>query len=289
MQRLLELESVSATEVWTRMAHGRVFHLEAGAGAPVVMLQGAGGGAANWYRLLMPLARGRRVLAPELPGFGLSDGIEPRAPLGTQAADVISDWLDVQLPDATVDVVATSFGGLVALHLARRRPGRIGRIVLLNACGLGRGLAAPVRVAGLPIVCRFVKRPSRAGTARLFRSLLTADRSRIPAEHADAIVEYTWRSALSGAGAELAKALPRFAGPRGQRELLPRPELAAIDIPVLILWGSADRFLPPRHGPRAAATLPRASFHLLDGVGHSPNWEAPDAVLSRMLPFLGFA
>jgi pimeloyl-ACP methyl ester carboxylesterase len=35
--------------------------------------------------------------------------------------------------------------------------------------------------------------------------------------------------------------------------------------------------------------MPHAEFRLLHGVGHSPNWEAPAAVLSAIRPFLGLA
>jgi pimeloyl-ACP methyl ester carboxylesterase len=54
------------------------------------------------------------------------------------------------------------------------------------------------------------------------------------------------------------------------------------------MWGEADRFLPFRHGPRAVALLPDAIFHSLPGVGHSPNWEAPAAVLNAIGGFLDF-
>lgn len=289
MHALLALEGVEATGVETGLGHGTLFHLEAGAGEPLVLLQGAGGGAANWYRLMGPLAANRRVLAPELPGFGLSDALVPRPPLGEQAAAVIADWLDVRVRPGPVDIIATSFGGLAALLLALSRPDRVGRLVLLNATGLGRGVALPVRFAGLPLVRRVVARPTRAGTARLFRALLTTDRSNLPPEHVDALVEYTWRSARGGAGPGVARALTWFAGVRGQREIVGAAELARIQAPALIVWGSADRFLPARHGLRAAAAMPHAEFRLLDGVGHSPNWESPAAVLSAVRPFLGLA
>lgn len=289
MHALLALEGVEARGVETRLGHGTLFHLEAGEGEPLVLLQGAGGGAANWFRLMGPLAASRRVLAPELPGFGLSDALDPRPPLGEQAAAVIGEWLDLRVRPGPVDIVATSFGGLVALRLALQRRDRVGRLVLLNATGLGRGVALPVRFAGLPLVRRVVARPTRSGTARLFRTLLTTDRSHLPPEHEDALVEYTWRSAVGGAGPGVARALAWFAGVRGQREIVAPAELSRIDAPALIVWGAADRFLPARHGLRAATAMPHAEFRLLDGVGHSPNWEAPAEVLAAVRPFLGLA
>ncbi len=286
MQTLLGLERVSAREVFTELPHGRVFHLEAGAGPPLVLFQGAGGGAANWYRLLGPLSRSRRVLAPELPGFGLSDAVTARAPLGEHAAEILSAWLDANVPGGAVDIVATSFGGLVALRLAAARPDRVSHAVLLNAAGLGRGVAAPVRAAGLPVVRELLRTPSRWGTALLFRTLLTSDRSRLPPAHQAAIIEYTWRATQRGAGRQLAEALAMFANLRGQREVLSSADLARIRCPVLIVWGAADRFLPARHAARAARAIPTARSVLLGGIGHSPNWEAPAEVLREIDAFL---
>lgn len=289
MERLLVLGGIEPAEKWTTQAHGRLMHLELGSGPPLVLIQGGGGGAANWYRLMGPLSARRRVLAPELPGFGLSDALVPKPPLALQAALVMADWLDAVVPGERVDLVATSFGGLVALRLAEMLPQRIGRIGLLNSTGLGRGVALPIRVAGLPLIRQAVARPSRKGTAVLFERLLTSDRSELPPEHVDALIDYAWRSAVLGAGQELALALGGFAGVRGQHEVLTSADLGAVECPVLILWGSADRFLPPRHGARAAATLRRGTFAPLAGVGHSPNWEAPGAVLDALRRFLDIA
>lgn len=286
MHTLLELGGARVEEAWTELPHGRMLHVEAGEGKPLILLQGAGGGAANWYRLLARLSGTRRVLAPELPGFGLSEPVAPRSPLGAQAADVMLSWLEARDIDERFDVVATSFGGLVALRLALAAPERVHRIVLLNSVGLGRGLAWPVRCAGLPLVRDTVRSPSRRGTALLFDTLLTSDRSQLPAEHRDAIIEYTWRTARLAAGAELATALWQFADLRGQREVLGPDELRRIEAPVRILWGAADRFLPCRHGIRAAGLIPRATCDLLTRVGHSPNWEAPDRVLEATAAFL---
>ena len=286
MERLLALEHVEATGSWTELPHGRAFHLESGSGEPLLLLQGAGGGAGNWYRLIRPLARLRTVYVPELPGFGISDPIVPRPPLGLHAAAVMAQWLDANLGDRPVDLLGTSFGGLVALRLAQIAPARIRRIVLLNAAGLGRGIAMSLRIAGIPVARHLVSSPSRRGTALLFRGLLTSDRSQIPSLQQESLIDYMWISARGGAGTELSHALGLFAGIRGQAEVLGQRELNAIRPRVLIVWGGADRFLPPRHGPRAAAAMPDAVSLSLPGVGHSPNWEAPGAVIDAVQPFL---
>lgn len=286
METLLRLGGVRARSRWTEVTTRGVHWLDAGTGRPLVLLQGAGGGAANWYRLIGRLAEQRRVLVPDLPGFGLSDGIVPEPPLGMQAARTMHEWLDRTGIDGAVDLLGTSFGGLVALRMTLARPERVRRLVLLNACGIGRGVSFPVRVAALAPFRPMVRTPARAGTALLFRTLLTARRADIPAEDQSAIIDYTWRVALADTGATLAEALGHFTGLGGQREILGDDELARIRRPCLVLWGERDRFLPVTHARRLARLLPDVRVQVLEGVGHSPNWEVPAEVLRQVIPFL---
>ncbi|HEX7049623.1 MAG TPA: alpha/beta fold hydrolase [Longimicrobiales bacterium] len=285
LRRLLEAGGVQA-ESRTVAAAGTVLHyLEAGAGAPVALVQGAGGGAGNWFRILPRLAERFRVLALDIPGFGLSDAITPRAPLGIQMAEVLSGWLRAAGVGRCA-VVGTSFGGLAALRLAQREPERVGRLVLLDAAGLGRELPPLVRVAAAPVLRRLLLRPSRGGTEWLFRHLLIRDRRSLDAESRDALVDYLFRSAAAGDPAVLARALRLFADWRGQREVLTDAELASLACPVLVVWGTRDAFLPPAHAERATRHIPDATLRWIPDAGHSPNWEAPDALLRVMLPFL---
>ncbi|MBI4409667.1 MAG: alpha/beta fold hydrolase [Gemmatimonadetes bacterium] len=284
MRRLLALGGVEAKSRFAYVAGARLHYLEAGAGEPLVLLQGASGGAANWYRVLGPLAAHFRVLALDLPGFGLSDPLNVEAPLGAGGAEVVSAWLGAAAIERCA-LVGTSLGGLLALRLAQREPGRVRRLVLLDAVGLGRELPLLVRCAGLPGLGRLLLRPTRSGTAWLFRRLLTSDRSRLDAAHQAALIDYLWSSARAGDARGMARAVRRFADPGGQREVLTDAELEALRVPVLVVWGERDRFVPLAHALRAAARIPGAELRILAGVGHSPNWEAPEAFLAAALAF----
>ncbi|MGH7443673.1 MAG: alpha/beta fold hydrolase, partial [Longimicrobiales bacterium] len=132
--RLLALSGAEVTRVRTNLGDGAIHHLEVGRGRPLVLLHGAGGGGANWYRLLKALGEERRVLAPDLPGFGFSDPMPVHAPLGEHAARRVEAWLNAN-GLAACDAAGTSFGGLIAIRLAQR--GCVERLVLLDAAGLG--------------------------------------------------------------------------------------------------------------------------------------------------------
>ncbi|HEX7118587.1 MAG TPA: alpha/beta fold hydrolase [Longimicrobiales bacterium] len=284
MRALLAAAGVSAESRWSDADGRRIHYLEAGRGPAVVLLHGAGGGAANWFGVLGRLAERFRVLAPDLPGFGLSPPLEPRAALGRQIAAVVEGWLRGHGVERC-GVAGTSFGGLVAFRLAQRWPDGVRRLALIDAAGLGPELPALVRLAGVRFLGPFLLRPSRRGTVWLLRRLLTAGRPLDPAVE-PALIEYLLRSAEAGDVAVLARAFRLFSGPRGQREILGDDELRAVRTPTLVIWGRRDAFFPPVHAERAAARLPGAHLKWIEGAGHSPNWEAPGAVADALLDFL---
>ncbi|HWV58449.1 MAG TPA: alpha/beta fold hydrolase [Longimicrobiales bacterium] len=284
MARLLDVGEARVRSGFVTTGNGVIHHLEAGRGEPVVLLHGAGGGAANWFRLIGPLAARWRVLAPDLPGFGLSDPVPITTPLGWTGARYILDWLRT-VCDEPVAVIGTSFGGLLALRLAQLAPERVARVVVIDSVGLGRELPWPVRLATIPGIGRLALRPSRSGARALLRTLLVTDPARLR-DHEDALVEYLWRSAAAGSLTDMVTAVRLFGGLAGQREIIADPELSDIAQPVLVAWGERDRFIPLRHALHAAATIPRGRLGIIRGAGHSPNWEAPDELLATMEPFL---
>jgi pimeloyl-ACP methyl ester carboxylesterase len=108
-----------------------------GSGTPLVLLHGGSGSWTHWIRNVEALAAaGRRVLVPDLPGFG-----DSARPPGGQDADAIvqplADGLRQLAGDAACDVVGFSFGGLTGALMAAERPERVRRLVLVGAPGLG--------------------------------------------------------------------------------------------------------------------------------------------------------
>ncbi|MDB5857420.1 MAG: alpha/beta hydrolase fold protein [Ramlibacter sp.] len=115
-----------------------VWHTWGDAGAaPLVLLHGGSGSWTHWIRNVEALAAaGRRVVVPDLPGFGDS----ARPPDGQDAdavAPALADGLVRLLGEAPVDVVGFSFGGLCGGLMAAAQPARVRRLVLVGAPALG--------------------------------------------------------------------------------------------------------------------------------------------------------
>jgi pimeloyl-ACP methyl ester carboxylesterase len=63
--------------------------------------------------------------------------------------------------------------------------------------------------------------------------------------------------------------------------------LARATMPVLVVWGKQDRLIPVAYARRLEAELPHADLVVLDGCGHVPMADCPEAFDRVVLPFLG--
>jgi pimeloyl-ACP methyl ester carboxylesterase len=128
-----EVERVAAagTRIETPCGAGRLVWYLWGQGRPLLLLHGGSGSWTHWIRNVETLAAaGYQVIAPDLPGSG-----DSALPPDGSDADVIPRWLVLGLEQIlpgvrALDVVAFSFGTVVAVLLARDWPGHVARLVL---------------------------------------------------------------------------------------------------------------------------------------------------------------
>lgn len=240
-----------------------------GEGEPLVLLHGLGASRRLWHRVV-PLfaASGRRVLAPDVPGFGDS------APAGPGFDfEAVSEALARPLAEAAgggFDLLGTSLGGAVALRFALARPDLVRRLVLAAPAGFSPrpwpvadalgALAGPAlgvrRFAGVPL--------SVSPTAR--RVLLfgaVAEPQRLSAGDAELILTSSRRA--SRLGPALAAVL----------RVDHRALLSRLDTPFGLIWGERDRVVPIANLDSIRALRPDAAVETIPAVAHIPQLERP--------------
>ena len=226
---------------------------------PVLFIHGSGPGVSAWanWRLVMPeLARARRVLAPDMVGFGHTDRPEGiRYGMDTWVRQAL-DLLDA-LGVPQVDLVGNSFGGALALALAIRAPGRVRRLVLMGAVGV------PFEITpGLDAVWGY--QPSfeaMRGLLDIFahsRALVT-----------DELAELRYRASIRPGFQESFAAM--FPAPR-QRwvDAMASPEAAIRALPheTLVIHGREDRVIPLSNSLTLADWIPNSQLHVFGHCGH---------------------
>ncbi len=254
--------------------------LEGGEGPPLVLIHGRGNAATSWFPLLPALARRRRVLAVDLPGFGSSHGHRLRGGSVEAAIAFFVDPVEAWLAGegiAAPAVAGHSLGGLVAVELALRRRVVPSALVLVGGMGLGPEMSLAARLF-------FHADPERAARLlgpALFHRLMPP--SGAPDGPRSAALAYELLSVPGGRPDASAafRALAPIAGPLPHR----RGRLGEIEAPALVYFGNHDEVFPSPIAIAAAAALPRGELTMVPH-GHTPHLDDPAAFVERVERFL---
>ena len=240
-----------------------------GEGPPLLLLHGFDSSHLEFRRLAPLLAVDHRLYIPDLYGFGFC----PRPTQADYGPAGVLRHLESLLAaiaeregEQPLGLIGASMGGSVAVELARIRPQRIARLLLLAPAGLtGRPMPLPplldqlgVRFLSLPGVRRGLCRSAFADPARD----VGAPELEIASLH---LRSPGWDRALA--------AFARSGGFAGCGEPLPPQPLA-------VLWGAEDRILRPPL-KRAAQALLGDRVQELPACGHLPHIDQPQRVAAR--------
>ena len=263
---------------------------DVGSGEPVLFIHGMLGTGPYWGPLLRHL-RGLRCLLLDRPGYGLSSALDwSKSDMGAATADALAAVLD-QLGVARVHVVGGSIGGVLALHLARRHPNRVGRVAMLGGGPIVPEFPVPFvfRVMASPLGV-LVERLGRR--EKVMRSIIASSGhgasladGRIPHEFVD------WRVALQRHTPSMRNeraGLRAIIGRDGWRPSIAMAdgELAAIEHPTLLLQGSDDPTAPLALWERVMGILPQGEMQVVEGAGHQPWLDEAETIGSRVIRFL---
>jgi pimeloyl-ACP methyl ester carboxylesterase len=254
--------------------------LDVGAGRPVVLVPGTGGTGPYWAPLITTLTD-RRCLLVDRPGWGLSGPVDYRGrEYGELIAGLLSSLVD-RLGIERSDVVGASVGALWALRLAQREPHRVRRLVLLGGFPNSEvPIPTFIKLLRSPIGALMVRLRMRSGMLRQQLAAL-GHGAAIERGAMDDFIE--WRLAFqSGTPSmrherEMVRAMVGRDGFRAGVTLT-SDELAGIDQPTLMVFGANDPTGTIEIWRRLIDTMPAAELRVVDGAGHSPWWDDPEAV-----------
>lgn len=258
------------------LSAGQMAYVDMGEGPPVLLLHGFPTSADLWRREAWLMAQRMRVIAPDLIGYGHSDkpvGADLTEP--AQAGYVRELLQTLGLTD--VAIVGHDIGGAVAQILALDGPVRVKALVLLDsACfdawpveGVRMIQAMPTEQETAPIVDEILRAAFALGIAHQHRIEDGVVDGYIEPWKQDPAAFFRAVRSLSGNG---------LAG----RDA----ELAALDVPTLIIWGEDDPFLPSELAERLGDAIPFSTVALLPGCSHYITEDAPQTVGPLVYEFL---
>jgi pimeloyl-ACP methyl ester carboxylesterase len=279
--RLSEIERERLPGSFIRLSRGFVhYELSGPEGAPlVVLVPGLSVPYSTWERNAPVLAaRGFRVLRYEHYGRGYSD--RPRAAYDLELyVEQLAELLHALGLTEPSLLVGLSMGGPVAAAMARRHPGLVWGLALVDPLFEWPAQRSLARFLLLPMLGEAIMVLGGAGSmARGQRGDFSSQ-----AEFEAYIPSYLPPFRYSGiprAVLATLRSIPSWP----LRESF--EGLGSSGLPVLLLWGSEDAILPIEQGERLHALLSGAEFRRIEGAGHVPQWEKPEEVNGALLDFL---
>lgn len=275
-----QFQPESCGSFWARIDGSEMHYAKAGSGPPLLLLHGLLGGSFCWRFNIPDLAARRTIYALDLPGLGLSDS-PSKGDCGMEAqAKRLGEFIEAAGLE-NVDIVASSWGGAIALLLAADSPA-VHSLVLAapvnpwSQSGLDRVRFCGSAFGGLLVRCALPlsRRFHHIGLERMY-----GDRARI---RPGTLEGYSALLQRRGRARSLINILRHWEHDlQVLHQAIPR-----VQTPTLLIWGSKDGAVDPRSAERLRNSLARCRLKMLPGIGHLPFEESPEVFNHLVLDFI---
>ncbi|KMS86942.1 MULTISPECIES: alpha/beta fold hydrolase [Streptomyces] len=237
---------------------------------PLVLVHGHPFDRTMWQPQLTEFAATRRVIAPDLRGYGASPVTPGKVPLARHAED-IADLLD-HLGVDTFVLAGLSMGGQIAMECAARLGDRIRGLVLADTfpeAETPEGRRSREAMAG-----RLLAEGMRGYADEVLEKMV--------APYADPEVKAHVHRMMTATSPEGAAAALRGRAERPDYRAL----LATLPVPALVVVGTDDTYTPVAGAEAMHAALPDSVLHVVEGAAHLPNLERPAEFNRALAEFL---
>ncbi len=269
----------SAADVAAKESPGDGFtwpYLDGGNGDTVVLFHGFGMSRDMWGTLMPALTKKFRVVAPDMPGFGSNSRVKD-ASYDVKGQALLLDRFLARLGLQRFHLVGFSMGGGVAARYASEFPGKVAKLVLIDAFG--------VKAAMKNIAEKALDRGERillyrnAGEYDAVMRLAYAKPPAIPAHFKRYI------AALGAQDYDLHGMIFDHLGREGLDTNW--KILGKITAPTLVLWGADDRIFDRTCADRYSAGIRNSRKTVIPGSGHMVYMEKPEESVGAVMAFLG--
>ena len=246
---------------------------------PIVLLHGTSASLHTWDGWVGVLAKERRVIRFDLPGFGLTGPAPDDDYRLASYSKFVAATLDA-LNVKQVILVGNSLGGNIAWATAATYPERIERLILVDSAGYAFSSASvPLgfRIAQLPMINQLMSKI-------LPRSLIEGSVKNVygdPSKVTAALVDRYYDLALRE-GNRRALGLRFSQMQRGDQA----EKIATLKLPTLILWGSNDHLIPVENAHHFHRDIVGSQLQIFEGLGHVPHDEDPVKTVAAAMKFI---
>lgn len=265
-------ERIQQVTIRSALGETPVSYVDQGEGPAILLVHGLGGSWRNWLENIPFLSDSHRVVALDLPGFGLSP--MPQEPISMPAyGDLVLRFADAVGLGPETFLVGHSMGGFISTEAVTTNPDRFSRLSLVSAAGISfakisgprKSVTAVIVKGMIPIAA------SRAERNMNRKRLRTASFAGVIAHPSMIGHEILWE--LGTYAALRSPALFPAAYALGGYDN--RKALSDIDVPTQIVWGQQDRLVPVGAAHSYSKRIRDSELSLVDDCGHMVQLERP--------------
>jgi pimeloyl-ACP methyl ester carboxylesterase len=254
----------------------RLAYSDTGSGSPTVLLvHGFPLNRSMWDPQIGRLrAAGYRVIAPDLRGFGASEGADNGPLTMAQHADDLASLLNAVGVSEPVVYVGLSMGGYVGFAFWQRHGERVRGLVLTDT------RAAADTTAGLLDRSEMIRRAEAENSSQVAIDLMRPKLFSPHLRQGAPVERQVVGMMRSNSGAAVANGARGLAQRAAAFDVLP-----TISVPTLVVVGEYDQLTPPSDSEAIAQAIPGAKLVSIDGAGHMANMENAEAFNDALLAF----
>jgi len=258
-------------EKFLQIDGNKIRYLESGdSKKTLVLIHGLGASAERWDQVIPLFSDDYRVVVPDLIGFGYSD-----KPLVDYTTEFFSEFLknffiesDIKRPN----LIGSSLGGQIAAEYTTSHPQEIEKLILVSPSG-NMEKSTPALDAYIMAALY----PNEQSAKNAFELMEGSGHS----VHEGIVTGFVERMQLPNAKLAFMSTLLGI-----KNSELITSKLQTISIPTLIIWGSNDPVIPIQYAEHFVSTIQDCRFFRMDGCGHTPYVQYPNAFASKVLEFL---
>lgn len=256
-----------------------VHYYRVGSGPPLVLLHGTAASLHTWEGWKKELQDEFTIIALDLPAFGLT-GPHPERDYSPAAyADFLYDFVETLALDS-FHLAGNSLGGLIAWNFTAQYPEKVEKLVLVDPSGFPKLVEEPdalaFQLANNRLTAPLLKYITPRSLVEASLKDVYADDGKVTAALVDRYYDMMLREGNRQAFIDRSRSKVRA----------DTALLAQIEMPVLIIWGAEDTWIPAADAERFSALLPDDQVVILDNLGHVPMEEAPDVTAPLVRHFL---
>jgi len=239
-------------------------------GSPVLLIHGLGGSLESWTNNIESFSTRYRVIALDLPGFGLSD--KPRIDYTIDFyVNFVKKFIE-KLKITRPFLIGSSLGGHIVIELAIRNPKLVDKVVLISPAG-----SLPKSFKGTSALKRYIKIVDAKSPLEVRDILSSIDNSMVTHTYAEALYK---RISLPGAKYAFISAL------KGSTKAARyNSKLEKINKQMLLIWGKNDSIIPVKF-IRTFLEHGNSRIIIFENCGHRPHVEKPKLFNKAVKDFL---